>query len=329
MKIYTNQLSLLLDKIADKQIKSLLLYGYDRGFISFVINQLASRLKLLTTCLTHKEASSGHMELLANRSNFFHQQELIKVEYNSSAISKELTQFLLSGNFVNFICFVANESLPASGIRKLFEDSPNLAIMPCYYNDDNMIAKIAVTTAKGHSKTFSPEALSYLKTTLKGDYQLITNELTKVFYYTHNKKQIDYQDVKEALSDISAEGGDMLCIFFSQKKPIQFINEVEKLQNQGINEVLIIRALLRYYINLFIVTSKIKQGEHIDSAVKSLTPPIFFKYLNDFKQTAQKISVEETVKIIEILQNSEIKFKTNNRNFNIFIDTYLPASDIR
>ena len=32
-------------------------------------------------------------------------------------------RFLTTGNFTNFICFIGDESLPSSGIRKLFEDS--------------------------------------------------------------------------------------------------------------------------------------------------------------------------------------------------------------
>ena len=52
---------------------------------------------------------------------------------------------------------------------------------------------------------------------------------------------------------------EMKCAyFFSKKEPEPFIAEVEKLCNQNINEVIMIQALIRYYINLFVVCSKIE-----------------------------------------------------------------------
>ena len=38
----------------------------------------------------------------------------------------------------------------------------------------------------------------------------------------------------------------------------------DKLKQQGINEVLMIRALLRYFFNVYSVTSRVEDGENID-----------------------------------------------------------------
>ena len=325
MKFYTNQLPQLLDKIASGNIKSLLLYGYNRGFISAVINQLIKKFNLFTVNLTGKEATGSNLNLLANGSNFFGQKELLKIDYTGSGMDKEVKQFLVSGDFTNFICFIGDESLPTSGIRKLFEDSANMGAMACYYDDDNMVARIANTVAAKNHKTISKEALFYIKATLKGDHQIIKNELDKLINYTYDKEQITYEDVKSVISlDLSASGDEM-CIFFSKKEPELFLAEIEKLRSQNINEVLMIRALVRYYINLFIVISKIEDGASIDSAITSLSPPIFFKYLGDFRSNVQKLSSNDTIKIISLLQKAEVKFKTNSNNFNFFEELYLPA----
>ena len=325
MKFYTNQLTQLLDKVASGSVKSLLLYGHNRGFISAVINQLVKKFDFFTVNLTSKEATEANLSLLANSSNFFKQKELLKVDHNGSAISKELKQFLITADFTNFICFIGEESLPASGIRKLFEDSPNMAVMGCYYDDDNMVAKIANTIAAKHRKTISQEALFYIKATLKGDHQIIKNELEKLINYTYDKDQISYEDVKAVISSDLSANGDEMCIFFSKQEPELFLVEVEKLRSQNINEILMIRALIRYYINLFIVVSKIEDGDNIDSAIKALSPPIFFKYVGDFRSNAQKLSSKDTIKVISLLQKAEVKFKNNSNNFDFFGEVYLPA----
>lgn len=314
-----------MDKIASGNIKSLLLYGYNRGFIAAIINQLVKKFGFFTVNIASKEATEPNLNLLANSSNFFKQKELLKIEYTGSGISKELKQFLTIGDFANFICFIGEDSLPSSGIRKLFEDSSNMAAIGCYYDDDNLVAKIANMIAAKHHKTISQEALSYIKATLKGDHQIIRNELDKLMNYAYDKEQISYEDVKAVISSDLSASGDEMCIFFSNKQPELFLAEVEKLRDQNINEILMIRALIRYYINLFIVVSKIEDGGNIDLAIKSLSPPIFFKYLSDFKSNAKKLSSKDIIKVISLLQKAEVKFKNNSGNFNFFVEVYLPA----
>jgi DNA polymerase-3 subunit delta len=325
MKFYTNQLPQLFDKIASGRLKSLLLYGYNRGFISTVIDQLVKKFDFFTVNLTSKEATGSSLNLLANSSNFFKQQELLKINYTGSGISKDLKEFLSTSDFTNFICFIGDEALPSSGIRKFFEESVNAAVIGCYYDDDTMVAKIANTVAVKYHKTISQDALFYIKATLKGDHQIIRNELEKLMHYTHDKEQISYEDAKVVISSDLSANGDEMCIFFSKKEPELFLAEIEKLQNQNINGILIIRALIRYYINLFIVISKVEDGNNIDLAIKSLSPPIFFKYLNDFRSNVRELSSKDTIKIISLLQEAEVKFKNNNNNFNFFREVYLPA----
>ncbi len=325
MKFYTNQLTQLFDKIATGTVKSLLLYGYNRGGISDVINQLIAEFDFLTVKINSKEATEANVSLLANSSNFFNKKELLKIDYTGSAINKELKQFLLKGDFTNVICFIGDESLASSGIRKLFEDSVNMAVIGCYYDDENTVAKFTNILAAKHCKTISQEALSYIKANLKGDHQIIKNELEKLINYTHDKDQISYEDVKLLISSDLSASGDEMCIFFSKKEPELFLAEIEKLKSQNINEILMIRALIRYYINLFIVISKIEEGGNIDVAIKSLSPPIFFKYIRDFRNNVQKFSSKNVVEIINLLQKAEIKFKKNSNNFDFFEELYLPA----
>ena len=87
-----------------------------------------------------------------------------------------------------------------------------MAAIGCYYDDENMVVKLANSMALKHKKTISEEALFYIKVSLKGDYQVIKNELEKLINYTHNK--ITYEDVQAVLSPDLSANGDEMCIFF-------------------------------------------------------------------------------------------------------------------
>lgn len=323
MKFYSNQLPQLISKIASGSVKALLLYGYNRGFIDTVVREIAGKLSLLTVSINAKDATVSNLSLQAASNNFFNQRELLKVEYSGSAAPKELKDFLQGDRFENFICFIGDESLPSSGIRKFFEDAQNLAVMGCYYEDENYIARMAASLATEDKKTFSADAIGYLKSVLKGDHLLVKNELIKLINYAHDNSKISYEDVKQALSPELSASGDEMCLYFSKKQPDKFLREVEALKTQAINEVLIIRALIRYYLNLFLVVSKVEEGMVIDLAIKQLSPPIFFKYVNDFKLVAQQFRRREIIRIICILQQAEATFKNNNQAFDFFTELYL------
>ena len=131
-----------------------------------------------------------------------------------------------------------------------------------------------------YKKTIDEDALFYLKSHLRGDHQIIKSELEKLFNFTHDKLIISKQDILQTLSQDLLASGDEMCIFFAQKEPLKFLKEVAKLQDQSKNEVLMIRALIRYYLNIYTVASKLEDGENLDRAIKTLYPPIFFKYID-------------------------------------------------
>ncbi|PCJ27345.1 MAG: DNA polymerase III subunit delta [Rickettsiales bacterium] len=322
MKFYSSGLADLIRKIEKGDVKSLLIHGVNHGFATTAIEQITKKLGLSVTNLTYKEVSAGKLSLIANNQNFFGQKELIKISDTTTAINKEMKTLITDSQFYHFICFVSNDSLPASGIRKFFEDKPNLASLGCYYDNEQTIAKMIVQQCKKRDKSIDEEALFYLKSHLKGDQQIIKSELQKLFYYTHDKPNITKDDILKTLSPDLLASGDEMCIFFAQKEPMRFLNEIEKLKSQGKNEVLMIRALIRYYLNIYNVAARIEDGSNIDIATRSLTPPIFFKYVDSFKRAARKTSSSDAIKILAALQDAEVSFKTNPSSFDLF-ETYI------
>lgn len=318
MKFYTANLPDLINKIKNGAINIALIHGINHGFATTAIEQIVKHFNLLVSSFDAKEISPAKLELIANTKNFFGQRELIKITGTSSSLNKAMKESLEKGSFYHFICFVADDSLPSSGIRKFFEDHPALASLGCYYDNEQTIAKIVLQQCAKRFKTIDEDALFYLKSHLKGDHQIIKSELEKLFNFTHDKSIISKEDVLQTLSQDLLASGDEMCIFFANQDPLRFLKEVEKLKEQNINEVLMIRALIRYYLNIYIVSSRIENSENTDYAIRSLSPPIFFKYLPEFKQNLKKYTSQDSIKCIEILQQAEIKFKTNPSGFDIF-----------
>lgn len=318
MKYFASSLSELLQKIKSGSIKSLLIHGINHGFAKTVIEQIANKNNLIISEFDIKEITAGKLQLIANSTNFFKQKELIKINGVKGTLSKEIQKCITENNFEHFICFYSEESLPTSGIRHFFEKGQDIASIGCYYENEDTIAKIILRQCKKYNKNIEEEALFYLKSHLKGDNQIIKSELEKIFSFTHDKSHINKEDVLSTLSADLLASGDEMCIYFAKKEAENFLKEIEKLKDQNKNEVLMIRALIRYYLNIYIVASKIEDGENVDIAIKSLYPPIFFKYLADFKQIIRTHTSKDAIRCLKHLQQAEINYKNNPKTFDLF-----------
>lgn len=318
MKYFASSLPELLKKITLGSIKALLIHGVNSGFAKTVIEQIAQKNNLIISEFDIKELTASKLLLIANSSNFFKQKELIKITGVKGVFPKEIQKCLTENEFEHFICFQSEESLPTNGTRSFFENGKDIASIGCYYENEDTISKIILQQCKKHNKNIDEEALFYLKSHLKGDNQIIKSELEKLFNFTHDALQITKKDVLATLSGDLLASGDEMCIYFAKKEATNFFKEIKKLQEQNINEVLMIRALTRYYLNIYIVSTKIEDGENIDIAIKSLSPPIFFKYIPDFKQIIRKHTSKDAINCLKHIQQAEIDYKNNPKTFNLF-----------
>lgn len=318
MKFYSNQLNLLIPKIADGKVNALLFHGPNTGLAEIILAQIIKKFSLLVSHYSFKEAKPDILYPKAFETNFFQQKELIKVSEVTPTLSKDLKELLQQEGFSNLLCFIADESLPPSGIRKFFEDSSNLACIACYYEDEQAIAKMALKKIIDAGKNIDEDGLFFLKNHLKGDSKIIDNEIQKLLYYCHDKKLITKADIVATMSSELLASGDDMCIYFASKEYNLFLKEIAKLKEQNINEVLIIRALIRFYINLYIVISQLEDGINIDAALKKVSPPIFFKYIPSFKEITRKISSSDAIKMLEKLNQAEAEYKLNPQGFELY-----------
>ncbi|MGI4752174.1 MAG: DNA polymerase III subunit delta [Janthinobacterium lividum] len=316
MKFYFSQINRLFEFIANGKVKALLLYGPDKGYIDKICRHLVKKFNMLQTSMEYSDLNISSLEILLNSPNFFNQKELIRIKGVGNSIDKNL-KVILNDNYINFPVFIGEDITSSSSFRKFFETEESLASLACYHDDEAKIEKIVLEKLAKCNKIIDREALIYLKNHLKGDHELVSNEINKLIYFVYDKQEVTLNDIKEVLSsEIMANGSD-LAMYFSQKNYISFIKELDILKKQNINEVLMIRALIRHYLNLYIVLLKVKNGECVDSAIKSLSPPIFYQYINDFTKIANSLSLAECLKTLRILQQAEVDYKLNPAGFDL------------
>lgn len=317
MKFYLSQISQLFEAVGNSSIKALLLYGPDKGYIDKVCKSLIKQFGLSRASIEYSELKQQSLETLANTQSFFTKRQLIIIKSTGESITGNI-KLALTKDLVHFLVFIADELPPSSTIRKFFEVEPYLASLACYHDDTTKVAKIIIHKCNKAGKTINQNALSYLTSCLKTDHLMIVNEIDKLIYYTFDKEQITLDDVKYAVTQDYEASGDELCTYYALKNYDKFLQEYSKLKQDNINEVLIIKALIRYYLKLYIVLCKLETDSDLDKAVKSLTPPIFYKYIQDFKKAVSLHDLRHCIKILSCLQQAELKYKLNPFGFDIY-----------
>jgi DNA polymerase-3 subunit delta len=322
MKFYANNIDTVISKVKSREIRSLLLFGSDAGMISEFSHKVSAA---LNSKITDFESSSNN-NLFAglNNGNFFGEKEIIKIYAKSLKLDEDLKKILTAQN-LNFPLLIADELETSSSIRKFYESTQNIAIIGCYPDDDRSIRSLIISNLTKENIQIEPDAINFLVLNLRGDRLLIKNEMIKLLTYSTGSKKITLEMCKNIISNSIETNPDELCIFFAKKDGKNFINQLNILKNSNINNIWIIRALSRYMQNHLIVKLLECDGIAIDEALKLLKPPIFFKYVQAFKDISFKLSKKEIANTLDILIKAEIDSKSFHDDSvmnNIFISHF-------
>lgn len=311
MKFTSSSLPQLLSSLRQGKIKGVMIYGPDKGMVSFASNAIAKSLERNMQLLTYQDSVAQGLDITLNNVSLFGDRNIIKITNLPTAIDINLKNILLSGTH-HMPILIADELSPSSSLRKFFEGEDSLAALACYNEDESNISKIAASKISASGRLIASDALAYLANNLIGDRYIIENELEKLLLFTHDKAKITFDDVEKVISASIVTSPDMLCISFAKGDAKRYFTESSRLLAENISIVWIIRALIRYYINLYIVSSMKEAGAQLDTAISSLKPPIFFKYLADFKMILAKTNKAQIIRILSMLNAAEVESKSSS-----------------
>lgn len=312
MKLTINKLDFLVSQMKSRSISALLLYGPDKGVTEHIINSVVNTLKLSNSSMFYKEAQDKGLDVVLNNRTLFGGNEVIQIKDMSSTIDNSLKQLLLSPMH-HIPIFICDELSTSSSIRKFFESEEKLASIGCYPDEPAVVGRLVQQKITSDGKKIASDAVQYIVQNVSGDRGLILSEIDKVLLYNKDKSYITLSDVQEVVSNVIAPSSDHLCIAFVSKQYEKYLHELHKLLSENISAVWIIRALIRYYTNLYIANNFMQHGMFIDDAVSKIKPPIFFKYLESFKAALKNIQKENILDALSILNNAENDFKSSNR----------------
>ncbi|MEK6733908.1 MAG: hypothetical protein AABY27_02240, partial [Pseudomonadota bacterium] len=287
MKIATKDIEQFINNIP-KSIKAILIYGPDTGLIKARINIITKTRNIASIYKYDQIKNNPEILLDSLRSISLFGEDLSKqktsiIECNSAVISEAISNSLKNDNFNGLLVFSASDLGPESSLRKFFDTNANTASIACYIEDQATIARIIQQQLKSNGISCEPGLVQTLIQYISiGDHALVVNELEKIFLFFGNKKHLEIQDLRNFLELQPEISFDKLCYQISLKKFENIEVILDRLQSEGHSLVSIIRMMLRHFNRLYQVKSLIEQGASEKQALDALSPPVFFKQMNDF-----------------------------------------------
>ncbi len=314
MKVATRDQARFL-KSADASVAAVLFYGPDQGLVReraldliiriagdaadpFRVAELsAAQLKDDPTRLADEAAA---LSLSGGR-------RVLRLREVADGHAEALGELLAGPAPASFLVLEAGDLAPRSALRKVFEAAGNAAAVACYLDDDAALRKVVEEALTGHGLTIEDEAQAYLLAHLGGDRGVTRQEMEKLALYVGpDAKRVTSAHVLAVIGDSSALSLDDLIFALGEGDRAAIDRGYARALLEGNDEIAILRAAGRHFMRLHQVAASAEPR----SAIKSLRPPVFFKFESRFLAQLRFWSPDRLGEALSRLNRAEIEIKT-------------------
>lgn len=195
-----------------------LVYGPDRGLVSERAGLLAKSTGVAQDdpfALVRIDASTlssdpGRLLDEANAIGLFGGDKLIWVKSTGTekALQDAFTVLAANPPVGSTVLIEAGDIKKGAGLRKVAEQSTDVAAIPCYADDARALNALIDRELGAAALRISPGARELLVDLIGGDRLASRNELQKLVLYAHGQSSIDEDDVIAIIGDASAISTD-------------------------------------------------------------------------------------------------------------------------
>lgn len=300
----------------------ILLYGPDQGLVRERAKVLAQKwVKDIKDPFSVCEFSSAQVKSdpaclsdAATALSLTGDDRVLRVRDASDALTEAVKAIEANSSKSWPVVIEAGELSPRSSLRKFFETSKSAAAIACYADEGRGLERVIAETLSNEGVRADAEALAVLSTVLGGDRMIIRMELEKLALYIKGKdissSVATAEDVLAAIGDSAEAPLDNLVYAVGSGNQSAIDAALVKAFSEGLNPVVIVRAVQRHFHSLHLVKGLVEQGTAIDAAVSGLRPPVFYKWKDTFNRQARSWSLDYINRALDLATECEEHCKT-------------------
>lgn len=303
----------------DPKARVILLYGPDAGLVSEraeiigkkIVPDLSDPFQVAT--LTGDQIADDPVRLNdeAFAQSLMGGDRLLRVRDGADSLKPHLDTYLADPSTHCLVIIESGELGPRSSLRLLCEKNAQAVALPCYVEGERDLSAVIneMMTENGHK--IERDAQTLLAGLIVGDRAQARSEIEKLIIYKGMEAQsaITTDDVKASVGAVRALSIDE----FVHAAGSGDVAQATRLYRTMIQESLPPQTMLRYLQNhlrrLYAVKAALESGDSLDMALKTLNPPLFFKWADTFKSQVRSWSLPQLSAALETLRDIEVKSK--------------------
>ncbi len=303
----------------DPRARAILLYGPDLGLVreradrlaASLVPDLADPFRLAELSASALKDSAAPLRDEAAAIAFGGGRRVVRIREAGDGLSKCFKDFLADPAGDALILVEAGDLAKRSSLRTLFEGADNAAVLACYRDEGRGLEQVIEAQLREAGLGLEGDARTWLAATLGSDRAVTRRELDKLILYMADRgagalvrladaKAVVGDCAQAALEDVleAAAGGDLpgldraLLRAAGQTSPVGLL-----------------RAAQRHFQRLHLAACAIEGGATVDSAIRGLRPPLFFRTADRFKAALRVWTPARLERALERLLDGELAAK--------------------
>jgi DNA polymerase III subunit delta len=296
--------------IADKNL--ILFYGENLGLkndFKKLVQHSATENKLMN--FSQEEIIKNQEKFLSEISNLslFEKKKIYFINDCNDKILELIKENkkIINGKLIYLFSSILDKR---SKLRNHFEKEKNIAIIPCYADNEINIRKIILNKLKGF-KGLSAENINLIVDNCNFDRVKLNNELSKIITCFKNKN-IENNQLESLLDYKINDDFNFLkneALSGDKIKTNRLLSDTVIDPDKNIYYLAIINQSLKKISD----TSKLSEQISVDEAINVIKPPIFWKEIPILKRQLLKWNSKKIKKVQEATYNLEVEIKSNGQ----------------
>lgn len=341
MKLGFRDVEPFLKKI-DPKMRAVLVYGPDTG----LVQERAAMLGKQVVADLNDPFNAAHLtgEIIsedparlsdeASAQSLMGGQRLVRVTSAGNDIAPTLKAWLKGEPNPDCVMIIEGGNLgPRDALRKVCEEAPNAAALACYVEDERSLTGLIRDTLRAEGLNIQADAATWFASNIKGDRLRARMEIEKLLVYmwedpadsaNSGSRNVTLDDVRASSGDMGAHSVDDLVYAFGNRDLKQSLGSFSRLLDEGVASMVLIRSIQNHLLRLHGVRVLIDDhGIDLESAMKTLQPPVFFKQADAFKAQLRIYTQPRLRALLRDVNELEAKTKQSGMPVETLIGDFL------
>lgn len=223
------------------------------------------------------------------------------------------------------VVVAAGNLAPRSSLRRLFEGSDRCMALPCYPDDEAGLAQLVSVALRDEGITIESQALHAAVALMGADRQANRREIEKLVIYAGPGGHLSEEMVAACLRDSAEASSEEAVLAAADGDYESLVDHLARVWADGTEPVAVIRSAQRHFMRLHFVLSQTYGGVPLESAIKQLRPPLFWRIAGRFRSQLQRWSVPAIEESLDRLTEAELSAKSTGAPAGLVCDRALMA----